>query len=482
MIGFRGSGKGEVGLELVQERVSINLLFQRLSLAVAVFLLCLLGILSRTHFDLAAIWPANAFLLGMMLRFPQLVSPLAWMACGLAYIGADAVTGTDLLPNLILNSCNLLSIAVGYCLLAWRPMQDRQLSDPYSVLYFLRAVIGASLASGVGGMLINPVLFGDRAWEGFFLWAATDLVHYVALLPMFLTMPDLGSLHFSRRSSRPGNFAWMEIVAPLALVISATAGAVVGGPGAVAFPVPALLWCAIIFSPFLTACISFAFVTWALVSIRLGVMVVWTEEDTKSTLISARVGVALVALAPIFVAGVMTARNRMMRKLRFYAERDPMTGLRNRRAFLSIGANLHAESSNGTERTALLMIDLDHFKSINDRYGHDGGDRVLSSIAAVLEYNVRPDDVVARIGGEEFCALIPRTSAETAHLLADRLIKAVSDTDILLSDGANIRVTASIGVYLAGPDMSFEELLRSADRAMYEAKALGRDRYVLASA
>jgi two-component system, cell cycle response regulator len=160
---------------------------------------------------------------------------------------------------------------------------------------------------------------------------------------------------------------------------------------------------------------------------------------------------------------------------------DALTGLHNRRhleerldEFVSL-ARRHGED------LAAAMIDLDHFKRINDTGGHPAGDAVLRVTAERLRGILRAEDVLGRWGGEEFLALLPRTDAAGAQLAAERMRQAVAGQPIPLPEGGETRVTASIGA-AAGVDDGAADLVRRADAALYEAKAGGRNRVVVAPA
>ena len=123
-----------------------------------------------------------------------------------------------------------------------------------------------------------------------------------------------------------------------------------------------------------------------------------------------------------------------------------------------------------------LVLDLDHFKDINDHWGHAGGDAVITEMGVRLRATLRGSDVVARLGGEEFAALLPGTGFSDAMDVAER-IRVIIEGTAIEHQGRHIRVSASVGVAeLTATDTSYEELLRRADAAMYEAKAAGRNR------
>lgn len=154
------------------------------------------------------------------------------------------------------------------------------------------------------------------------------------------------------------------------------------------------------------------------------------------------------------------------------ARTDPLTRLLNRRALTDMGERLLAQSRRRAEPLALVMMDIDHFKQINDQHGHAVGDAVLAGVARLLEANVRAGDACARLGGEEFVVLLPNTPGEQARQVAEKLRSLVETRSV---DGVP-PCTASFGVSSIGPGEDIEALLRAADRALYRAKAGGRNR------
>ena len=158
---------------------------------------------------------------------------------------------------------------------------------------------------------------------------------------------------------------------------------------------------------------------------------------------------------------------------------DPLTGVRNRRALYDSAEHEIARAGRSGEPVTLLMVDVDHFKRVNDQHGHPVGDQVLREVAAAIVATARGSDVVARFGGEEFAVLLVQT--EDSRLTAERLRAAIAALEVRAPHGP-VRVTASIGVASAtGAAIDFEALIRRADDALYRAKQAGRDRVEIAA-
>jgi diguanylate cyclase (GGDEF)-like protein len=155
---------------------------------------------------------------------------------------------------------------------------------------------------------------------------------------------------------------------------------------------------------------------------------------------------------------------------------DPLTGLHNRRSFQARLAEETQRARRSGSPFALLMIDLDHFKALNDRHGHPAGDAALVVVAGIFRQQLRSVDLPARIGGEEFGVLLPDSDEQAALMAGERLRAAIAACPIVHQD-ATLTITASIGVAWSGGGADTdEELLRAADRALYAAKRAGRNR------
>ena len=184
------------------------------------------------------------------------------------------------------------------------------------------------------------------------------------------------------------------------------------------------------------------------------------------------VGVALAALLGALV--FVWSRNERMQDLKQQASHDPLTGLKNRRRFEEDLRTELARSRREGTVGAVLMLDLDNFKQINDTLGHAAGDRTIADIAGVLGARMRSTDVVARLGGDEFAIALPRCELDEAEEVAEAIGTSIRQQTP--SSEAAPPVTASIGIATFGPRTeSYDAVLSAADNAMYEAKRAGRD-------
>ncbi len=174
-----------------------------------------------------------------------------------------------------------------------------------------------------------------------------------------------------------------------------------------------------------------------------------------------------------FFLAVTVFQVRLQRKLSRLSRKDPLTGLNNRRSFFDAIDRLRAIDGRGV----LLVIDADHFKAINDTYGHSVGDRCLQSIAHSIARGVRREDVVGRIGGEEFAVYLRATTRGQARIIGERLTRPITFHD---DDGFPLSVTLSVGAAIGAPGEQVKDIFARADKALYRAKQDGRAQLVFA--
>ena len=176
----------------------------------------------------------------------------------------------------------------------------------------------------------------------------------------------------------------------------------------------------------------------------------------------------------------VTDRKRFEAQLRHMADHDPLTGLLNRRSF---DPELERQCLHVTRygaEGALIVLDVDDFKSVNDTFGHTAGDELIVAVGGILSSRLRETDVLARLGGDEFAVLLPRADRSQAEKVARALVEGVRTEAFVAGDERRRRVTISVGVALFdGSERTPDEMLIDADLAMYEAKEQGRDGYAV---
>jgi diguanylate cyclase (GGDEF)-like protein len=188
----------------------------------------------------------------------------------------------------------------------------------------------------------------------------------------------------------------------------------------------------------------------------------WAEEINSIMVIAGLTGIGTLSLT--------LNQIRIANSHKSDAMKDALTGLLNRRALFDSNMDIAPAG------TAVVMMDLDYFKAINDRFGHDSGDRILKTFAELIHANIRSHDLAARMGGEEFCIVMPDSSPRASAVVADRIRAQIEATVVQTANGP-IRATVSAGIAVRSAELeTLQSLLNRADAALYEAKASGRNR------
>src|SRR6266511_185322 len=245
-----------------------------------------------------------------------------------------------------------------------------------------------------------------------------------------------------------------------------------GGPGAVGAYAMFFFWVV------LAACYFFGLRV-ALVHITICTAcygAVLLRRDTALSELYCAMGAGTLLVSGVLMVGLRGQVERVVTRLADAAGTDVLTGLSNRREFEDRFANELERSVRSGQPMGLVVLDLDWFKEINDRFGHDAGDRALKMVAAVLEEQTRRIDMVARLGGEEFSVVAPDAGEEETYRLAERLRRAVKTA--FTSHARPLTVSCGIATFPASGGTA-SDLLRAADRALYAAKDLGRDRSIV---
>lgn len=432
-----------------------------------------LGLVTRHAFSVA-FWPANAMLVGIMLRAPYLHCSAGWLGAAAGFMLADLIFGQS--PELTgwFAAANVSGTLVAVLVLRRLTARDLELRRVHSVLRISVGLLPGSLAAAVVGAVMVVVEFHGSATQTLMTWTASEIANYLIFLPAMLTcQPPWRHERRATTSSSGAKPIWPLLV----LALSCAIAVYFDGPGSIMFPMPALLLCAMTYSVSTAALITMAVGSGYMITIGLGIVDIGQDLSIPRMVVSLRIAVAFLALVPLTISSAMAVRDDLMARLQQAADHDGLTGLLNRRAFEHRLHQRLAEPSRSADGgLALLWLDLDHFKAINDRYGHPAGDAVLRAVAATIARCCRIDDLSARLGGEEFAMAIASPDAAVTATVAERLRTAIAAIAVDWQ-GSEIHATASIGAYhLDHWPVDAPALLHGLDEAMYRAKHAGRNR------
>ncbi|WP_432695869.1 diguanylate cyclase [Marinobacterium sp. YM272] len=443
-------------------------------LVLTVFFIALIGIFSRPSGYLADLWPANSLLLGLMLREPRLVKSTFWLWSGGAMVAADLMTGSSVLKALVLNTGNIFSVMAGVIVARrWRlvPYPVRDIGD---VLNIALVALAAAVAAGLFGIVANPLLFDGSVADGLAYWLVTEFVNYVVFLPLIIVAPGYTALKPGAIKGFLSGLGPLSPLPGLSVIALCLLAMSLSGPGVIAVPLIGLLWCAFAYSLFNTALVTLVYCVWTLISLSNGYIDPDYHTSYWMNVISLRVSVAMVALLPIIVSCYTHLNSTRLSDLEYASNHDHLTGTLTRRAlneFVRREAGQQASMS-------LLMADLDHFKAINDNHGHPVGDQVLRHFVAIARQCLRSDDLICRMGGEEFMLVFQDLPTAEANSIGNRIRSSFEQTPMALDNGETINATVSIGIAVKCGDDDFDALVSKADQALYRAKHSGRNRVI----
>lgn len=450
---------------------------QQLLLAASLFAACLLGIASRPAGYSAAVWPANAMLLGLLLRNSSwALSPATWLCALGAYLAADVLTGAPWLRALGMNGANMLGVLAGWLVLRRHAPTIVGFARQRSVLMVLVGGTVAALGSALPAAPVMQWAFAAPLSASLLMWLSSETYDMVVFLPLMLAAPRgwVWQWNYAQllQPVRQGG------VAPLLALLACEALAYyVNGPGMLGFSVPALVWCAMRYGVFPITVLNLLVCSWKTALAAMDAISFVPVQLLPVT--SLRLGIALLSLAPLAVAVAHQLHSETLRKLEQAVNFDHLTGALSRRSLMEQGSRLVQRLHHEASPVAVLLMDLDNFKQINDRHGHAQGDTVLREFASLVLHSLRPLDLFGRIGGEEFALILPNTTAAQARMIGERLRAQLHEYPFMARSGNRLAVTMSAGLHAAqppGPHDSLEHLMAQADSALYQAKAAGRDR------
>ncbi len=441
-----------------------------ISLFFLTFFLCYVSSHLRLPLVLSMFWIVNAVVAGIFVRYPSTHRPINYLACALAMFLNDYLFSGWLSSVILINLANIIFIAVVALGLRslWRSHTDQL--TPKQVLILFPVCLTASLLAGIwggivsagGGSLTNNLL-------NIALWVSEQFSTGLMILPLILSF---------KRSQK---FIWQRtsVLAVLSVPILFLGAALISGPGSIAFPLPVLIWCALVLPVFVSALVTF------LVGI-LEIMMVYEnligEHLVDSppeimTLVSIRLGVAAMVLTPFMVSVTIDAVKTLNRRLEIRANTDFLTQLLSRAGLFEKLGEIPLSAG---QTVGLILFDIDYFKAINDNFGHQAGDSVLSELGYILRRDYKEQFYISRFGGEEFALIARDISAEQLYQQAEALRLRVARHDFSLTD-RSLSITISLGLEVGSANNNEEwtqlitRLVSKADSLLYLSKAEGRN-------
>ncbi len=438
---------------------------------VLTLLLCSLGSNMRLPMVLSLFWIVNAIIAGLFLRKPWLHTLPNYLACYAGMVANDFLFSGWAMASFSVNLANIIFIFITVMLLSRLPPYQTGQANIRNVMMILPICLLAALVSGCWGAIFSTgITDGQVFWVTLSAWTSEQFSTGILLLPLMLTF------------TLKNNYQWrFSSLLPLGTVIFLLMMAVMfGGPGSLSIPLPGLIWCALILPLSLTCLITCLIGAIEIILIYMNIIRVGSGfiHSDLTPLVSIRLGIAALALAPYMVALSMDAIRKLNSQLAIRANYDFLTRLLSR-AGLFDSLSSQPFIRNGT--LGLILLDVDFFKSINDNYGHDGGDQVLREIGQRLNKQIQPHERLSRFGGEEFALVIFGCDEAYLYVRAEALRQCVAATPFALSQGA-INVTVSLGtaVEIADCDNSWitvmNRLVTRADKNLYISKRNGRNK------
>jgi diguanylate cyclase (GGDEF)-like protein len=428
--------------------------------------------LAFVHASATAVWaPTGIALAALVLRGQRF-----WPAVLLGAFAVNVTTAGSVATSLGIAVGNTLEAVVG-ALLVNRYARGRNAFErsPDIFRFAVLAALGSTTLSatcGVTSLLVGGYLDPARYGAVWLTWWLGNVAGDLVVAPLIFLWYANPHPRWSGRRGVEATGVGFAIVLTGLLVFGALLP-----PGLRHYPLnflclPVLLWPAFRLGQREAATAAFLLEALAVRGTLRG-LGPFVRDSPNEALLLLQTFVGVVAFTVVAVGAVVAERRRLETRLLHLADHDALTGLLTRRRLQDELSLQLAQASRYGTRGALLFLDLDDFKSVNDVFGHRAGDRVLADLARQLRGRLRTSDILARLGGDEFAVLLPHTDGVHAQALAAQLLTAIRSHSIDLG-GRSLAVSATIGMALF-PDhgASVEELLARADHAMYEAKRMG---------
>ncbi len=441
--------------------------------AVLIFLLTTLfysiGAMLRLVEELSLFWPLNAVMAGVFARYTWLNRLHNYVICYVAMLVYDALTTSWGATSLVINLSNMMFILTVAQLIVRDKRRPEKRTLPVSALrifnYCLIGALGCALIGAFASVGIDNLTF----WPLFADWFSEQFSTGVLILPCVLTL----------RWPRWVTPFRVEHLLPIAaLAVSLIASVVIGGAGSLLFPLPALIWCAVRYSLLTTAFLTFLTGALEIILVANGTINIFVASPLEMPrMFSVRLGIATMAICPVIVCVSVNAINTLMKQVSLRADFDFLTRVYSRSGLYEA---LSRDRGTGARHLSVMLLDIDYFKTINDSFGHECGDQVLTTFAQKIQQVVGDSGVVARMGGEEFAVVATTEDPIQGFMLAESVRRAVEAYPFRWKQ-QNLFLTVSIGLS-SGTAQSWElterfnKLLAEADEYLYRSKKEGRNR------
>jgi diguanylate cyclase (GGDEF)-like protein len=461
MFGARPNGPNPQG--------SLSTYVSLLLVAAVYFLAAKLGLrLAYLHPSASPVWPPTGIALGALL----VLGPRTWPAIWTGAFLANLTTAGSLATSVGIATGNTAEALLGTLLVNRFAGGRAAMERPWNIFKFavLAAGLSTMMSATIGVLSLSLGGFVQPGAQGvvWLTWWLGDLVGDLMAAPLVLLWSA---------DRRLGWTAAQTAEAALILLVVVGTGVLMFGGLIPPYPLtflclPVLLWPAFRLGP-REAATSATILGAIAVDGTLRGYGTFTHGSPNESLLLLQSFMGVCSLTAIAVAAVVAERKRLEARLLHLADYDSLTEVLSRRRFKEELAHQLAKSLRYDSPAALLFVDLDDFKSINDRLGHAAGDRVLASVARLLRGRLRESDVMGRMGGDEFAVLLPRADGRQATAVAELLVKEIG-AHATVVDERRIVTAGSIGIAMI-PDhgTSVDELLAHADAAMFAAKAAG---------
>jgi len=420
--------------------------------AAVIFFCCILGIATRHLTFLASFWPANSILLGLLIRFPQTRHPISFIGAIVGYLLADSSQDTPFLLNLCLTFANVLYVITTLVLYIRFNALIRSMHHGYFYLFLFSFCCVGALSSSLFAALTLPY-FNTKFtlgsfWTDLSYWFTAEIQNALLLLPAIISMPNL--IEFKQQLKEIKTQTVQESLPLFAVIFSIIIGYYDAGPGSLLYPIAALIWCALRYRHFSVTIITSLSCAFIIYHVSQKYLLLYPDQYLNNT-ISIRLGLIMMTIAPLTVSSINMVRSKLIQELQHIIAHDELTSSLTRRQLIQSIQILQQQAKDSAQTTAFIMLDIDHFKQVNDNYGHQIGDRALQSCVHTIQALLKPHDLLGRLGGEEFAIFMSNTDTVTAYHCAEKIREKISQTPIALEHQDYFYIQISVGLYISCP-------------------------------